>query len=144
MTPILSIALAAAFMAALGLALAAILVLANKRLAVFEDPRIDQVEDLLPHCQFLSIHCPATPETHHLLNAERIALLRTIYLEPALDFLRLPGDDGFSILFDEQTIRDRCNELKSAITYGHCKIRYACKALTLQAILRIVLGRKRS
>ena len=33
------------------------------------------VEDLLPHCDFLSIHCPATPETHHLLNAERIALL---------------------------------------------------------------------
>lgn len=42
-------------------------------------------------------------------------------------------------LFDEQIIRDRCNELKSAITYEHCKIRYACKALTLQAILRIVL-----
>ena len=33
------------------------------------------VEELLPHCDFLSIHCPATPETHHLLNAERIALL---------------------------------------------------------------------
>jgi lactate dehydrogenase-like 2-hydroxyacid dehydrogenase len=33
------------------------------------------VEDLLPHCDVLSIHCPATPETHHLLNAERIALL---------------------------------------------------------------------
>jgi lactate dehydrogenase-like 2-hydroxyacid dehydrogenase len=33
------------------------------------------LNDLLPHCQFLSIHCPATPETHHLLNAERIARL---------------------------------------------------------------------
>ncbi|MEJ2691835.1 MAG: D-glycerate dehydrogenase [Candidatus Thiodiazotropha sp.] len=33
------------------------------------------VEALLPHCQFLSIHCPATPETHHLFNRERIALL---------------------------------------------------------------------
>jgi len=42
-------------------------------------------------------------------------------------------------LFDERTIRDRCNELKSAVTYEHCKVRYACKALTLQAILRIVL-----
>lgn len=29
--------------------MAALLVLANKRLAVFEDPRIDRVEDLLPH-----------------------------------------------------------------------------------------------
>jgi lactate dehydrogenase-like 2-hydroxyacid dehydrogenase len=34
-----------------------------------------ELHDLLPHSQFLSIHCPATPETHHLLNSERIALL---------------------------------------------------------------------
>lgn len=33
------------------------------------------LRDLLPLSQFLSIHCPATPETHHLINAERIALL---------------------------------------------------------------------
>ena len=33
------------------------------------------LEALLPHCDFLSIHCPATPETEGLLNAERIALL---------------------------------------------------------------------
>lgn len=33
------------------------------------------VEALFPHCDFLSIHCPATPETHHLLNEERIDLL---------------------------------------------------------------------
>ncbi|MEJ2453630.1 MAG: D-glycerate dehydrogenase [Candidatus Thiodiazotropha sp.] len=35
----------------------------------------DSLESLLPHCQYLSIHCPATPETYHLLNRERIALL---------------------------------------------------------------------
>ena len=35
----------------------------------------ETVEDLLPHCDFLSIHCPATPTTHHMINAERIALL---------------------------------------------------------------------
>jgi lactate dehydrogenase-like 2-hydroxyacid dehydrogenase len=35
----------------------------------------ESVEALLPHCDFLSIHCPATPETHHLINAERIAKL---------------------------------------------------------------------
>ena len=33
------------------------------------------VEDLLPHCDFLAIHCVANPETRGLLNAERIALL---------------------------------------------------------------------
>ncbi len=33
------------------------------------------IEDLLPHCQFVSLHCPATPETLNLMNAERFALL---------------------------------------------------------------------
>jgi len=39
---------AVGFMAVLGLILASVLVVANKRLYVFEDPRIDQVEELLP------------------------------------------------------------------------------------------------
>lgn len=34
-----------------------------------------ELPELLSLSQFLSIHCPATPETHHLLNAERIAML---------------------------------------------------------------------
>lgn len=33
------------------------------------------VEDLLAQAQFLSIHCPATPDTRGLLNAERLARL---------------------------------------------------------------------
>jgi len=33
------------------------------------------VEDLMPHCDFLSLHCIASPETTGLLNADRIALL---------------------------------------------------------------------
>ena len=33
------------------------------------------VEQLLPQCDFLSLHCPATPETDHLMNAERLGLL---------------------------------------------------------------------
>jgi len=46
------------------------------------DPEFEQgaiyhaaLHEMLPLCQFLSIHCPATPETCHLINAERIALL---------------------------------------------------------------------
>ena len=35
----------------------------------------DTLEDLLPRSDFLSVPCPATPDTRHLLNAERIALL---------------------------------------------------------------------
>jgi len=33
------------------------------------------VEDLLPHSQFVSLHCPATPETTNLMNRQRLALL---------------------------------------------------------------------
>ena len=44
-----SAALAVLFMLFLGLLLAALLVIANRRLFVYEDPRIDDVEELLPH-----------------------------------------------------------------------------------------------
>ncbi len=35
----------------------------------------ESIEALLPHCDFLALHCPGTPENQDLLNAERIALL---------------------------------------------------------------------
>jgi lactate dehydrogenase-like 2-hydroxyacid dehydrogenase len=35
----------------------------------------ETVEDLLPNCDVLSVHCPATPETTGLINRERLALL---------------------------------------------------------------------
>lgn len=40
---------AAVFMATLGVLLAGVLSIANRRLYVYEDPRIDDVEELLPH-----------------------------------------------------------------------------------------------
>lgn len=44
---------------------------AAERGAVFHET----VDDLLPRCQFLSIHCPATAESRGLLDARRLALL---------------------------------------------------------------------
>jgi len=35
----------------------------------------ERAEDMLPHCDFLSLNAPATPETTGFLNAERIKLL---------------------------------------------------------------------
>jgi lactate dehydrogenase-like 2-hydroxyacid dehydrogenase len=35
----------------------------------------DNLESLLPMADFLSLHCPATPETTNLMNATRLALL---------------------------------------------------------------------
>lgn len=39
------------------------------------EPR-DRLEDVLREADFVSLHCPATPETRHLMNRERLALLR--------------------------------------------------------------------
>jgi len=35
----------------------------------------EKLEDMLPHCQFLSLNAPNLPSTRDMLNAERIALL---------------------------------------------------------------------
>lgn len=48
MTPFLNSLIAVGFMGSLGLILAIVLVIANRRLFVYEDPRIDEVEELLP------------------------------------------------------------------------------------------------
>ncbi|NDD82361.1 MAG: ACT domain-containing protein [Verrucomicrobia bacterium] len=37
---------------------------------------IDRIEDLLPHCDFLTMHLPMTEETKGILNEERIKLCR--------------------------------------------------------------------
>jgi diaminopimelate decarboxylase len=42
-------------------------------------------------------------------------------------------------VFDENSIRRKCHEIKRAVPYERLRIRYACKALSLQAILQIVL-----
>jgi lactate dehydrogenase-like 2-hydroxyacid dehydrogenase len=39
------------------------------------EPRA-RLEQVLEEADFVSLHCPATPETRHLMNAERLALLK--------------------------------------------------------------------
>jgi len=36
----------------------------------------DSVEEVLREADFVSLHCPATPETRHLMNASRLALMK--------------------------------------------------------------------
>jgi lactate dehydrogenase-like 2-hydroxyacid dehydrogenase len=36
----------------------------------------DSVEEVLREADFVSLHCPATPETRHLINADRLRLMR--------------------------------------------------------------------
>ena len=35
----------------------------------------DSLDDMLPHCDFLTLHCNVTPETRGIMNADRFALL---------------------------------------------------------------------
>ena len=42
-------------------------------------------------------------------------------------------------VFDEAAIRTRCREVKAAVPYARTNVRYACKALSLQAVLKIML-----
>lgn len=37
--------------------------------------RVDSLEELLSRSEFLSLHCPLTTETHHILHRETLALL---------------------------------------------------------------------
>ena len=49
-----------------------------RRLSVEEEAGAiyhEKLEDMLPNCDFLTIHCVASPQTRHLLNNERLALL---------------------------------------------------------------------
>jgi len=93
----------------------------------------DGVEGLLPHCDVLSIHCPATPETHHLVNAHRIALLpdEAIVVNTARG--AVVDDDaliaalragklfaaGLDVFNDEPNIDPRYRELENAFLLPH-------------------------
>lgn len=34
------------------------------------------VEEMLPRCDILTLHCPLTPETYHIIDARRIAMFK--------------------------------------------------------------------
>lgn len=38
--------------------------------------RCDTIESLLPRCDYVSLHCPGGAETHHLMNAARLHLMK--------------------------------------------------------------------
>jgi len=38
--------------------------------------RCGTIDELLARADFVSLHCPASKETHHLMNAERLALMK--------------------------------------------------------------------
>ncbi len=39
--------------------------------------QVETVEDLLPQCDFISLHCPGGNANKHLINADRLALMKS-------------------------------------------------------------------
>jgi len=38
--------------------------------------KIERLEDLLPQCDFVTVHCPGGAETRHMINARTLALMK--------------------------------------------------------------------
>jgi len=93
----------------------------------------ESLEQMLPQCDFLALHCPGLPETRDLLNAERIALLPdgaivvnaargTIVDEPALiDALRSGklAAAGLDVFKNEPDIDPAFRELDNVFLLPH-------------------------
>ena len=63
----------------------------------------------------------------------------TIYRDDALIRALVTKYHSPLYVFDEAAIRTNCRAVKAAVPYAHLHIRYACKALSLQAVLKIML-----
>ncbi len=95
--------------------------------------QVSDLDELAATVDFLSLHCPATPETHHLIDRRRLALMRrTAFLingsrgplvdEQALaDALtngRLAGA-GLDVYEAEPTVCDELLELDNVVLLPH-------------------------
>ena len=46
------------------------------RLATLGARQVGSIDELLPRCDFVSLHCPGGPETRHLINGRRLDLMK--------------------------------------------------------------------
>jgi D-3-phosphoglycerate dehydrogenase len=47
-----------------------------KTLAGYGVQKIDRLEEMLPQCDYVSLHCPGNEETHHIINARTLGLMK--------------------------------------------------------------------
>ncbi|MDP0926373.1 D-glycerate dehydrogenase [Paracoccus onubensis] len=45
-------------------------------LAQCDATQVDSIDELMPQCDFISLHCPGGAENRHLINADRLNLMR--------------------------------------------------------------------
>ena len=65
--------------------------------------KVETLNQLFAEADVLSLHCPLTPDTHHLVNAEHLALMK-----PSAIII----NTGRGPLIDEQALADALNEGK--------------------------------
>lgn len=119
-----------------------------------------ELEPLLRESDFVSLHCPLTPETRHLIDAKRIALMKqTAYLintargpvvdeEALIDALekRAIAGAGFDVYENEPRFSPRLAGLDNVVLLPHIgsatiSTREAMGQLCAQAIVDALNGR---
>ena len=93
----------------------------------------ENINEMMPHCDFVSVHCPATPETKNILNKEVINLLPTNAIVINTSRGMTVNDDalidalknkkiyaaGLDVFNDEPNLDSRYLELDNCFTLPH-------------------------
>jgi glyoxylate reductase len=90
----------------------------------------ENLDEMLAQIDLVSINCPQTPETYHLLNAERLDLLQShavivntarggIVDEAALADRRAIAGAGLDVYENEPEIHSKLCELNNVILVPH-------------------------
>lgn len=99
----------------------------------FNASYIADLDELIQTCDIITIHCPHTPETHELINAERIAMMKSSTylintargdlidenaLIEALQQEKISGA-GLDVYAQEPTVDERLLALKNVVLLPH-------------------------
>lgn len=99
----------------------------------FNASYVADLDELIQTCDIITIHCPHTPETHELINAERIAMMKSSTylintargdlidenaLIEALQQEKISGA-GLDVYAQEPTVDERLLALKNVVLLPH-------------------------
>jgi glyoxylate reductase len=120
----------------------------------------EPIDDLFARADFVSLHCPLTPETHHLVNAERLgrmksgAILINTTRGPVVDEKALAtaltrgpiGGAGLDVYEDEPRVHPALLRLDNVVLAPHIgsadrPTREAMACIAVDNVLAVLAGR---